>query len=229
MTAEPEKPAHAAQVASSNPVSKSTMAVVYAFVRILPRPIRRRLESQAGDRFLRFAPVALATVITSQVVLAILTAGGMSAGKAALIASIVGAFVSYVLSRWVWESKGRPDLLRETVPFWLVSFAVWGILSLVTHYAGSWAKTENLHHLEKHLVINGAYLAANCITFVCRFLIFHYVLFANKRQPVHALDATEELAAAAPAEARAASPAQEQDGMALAGETTTTRQVKPPA
>jgi putative flippase GtrA len=226
MTAEPEKPAHAAPQAKSNSVSRATMTVVYAFVRILPRPIRRRLESDAGEKFLRFAPVALATVITSQVVLAILTAAGMSAGKAALIASIVGAFVSYVLSRWVWESRGRPDLLRETVPFWLVSFAVWGILSLVAHYAGSWAKQENLHHLEKHLVINGAYLAANCITFVCRFLIFHYVLFANKRKPVHALDATEELAAAAPAEPR--DPEASDGSMALAGETTAP-QVKPPA
>jgi putative flippase GtrA len=226
MTAEPETPAQHARPASSNPVSRATMVVVYAIVRVLPRPIRRRLETEAGDRFLRFAPVALATLITSQVVLAVLTAVGMSAGKAALIASVVGAFVSYVLSRWAWDSKGRPDLLRETVPFWLVSFAVWGILSLVAHYAGSFAIHEHLHHLEKHLVVNGAYFLANCVTFVCRFLIFHYVLFKDRRTV-----AESEAAAAAPASAAsAAAPAdgaQEPGKMALAGEAT--KQTKPPA
>jgi putative flippase GtrA len=219
MTAEPEKPTQDARPASSNPVSKATMAVVYAIVRILPKPIRRRLETEAGDRFLRFAPVALATLITSQLVLAILTATGMSAGKAALIASIVGAFVSYVLSRWAWDSRGRPDLLRETVPFWLVSFAVWGILSLVAHYAGAFAIHEHLHHLEKHLVVNGAYFVANCVTFVCRFLIFHYVLFKDRRTVV----TSETQAAAAPAAAPAVAPAvapQEPGKMALAGEAT---------
>jgi putative flippase GtrA len=225
MTAEPEKPAQHVRPASSNPVSKATMAVVYAIVRILPRPIRRRLETEAGDRFLRFAPVALATLITSQLVLAILTAAGMSAGKAALIASIVGAFVSYVLSRWAWDSRGRPDLLRETVPFWLVSFAVWGILSLVAHYAGAFAIHEHLHHLEKHLVVNGAYFLANCVTFVCRFLIFHYVLFKDKQTTVG-----PEVEAAAPDAAPAVAPAvapQEPGKMALAGDPA--KETKPRA
>lgn len=224
MTAEPETPAQHARPASSNPVGRATMAVVYAIVRLLPRPIRRRLETEAGDRFLRFAPVALATLITSQVVLAVLTAVGMSAGYAALIASIVGAFVSYVLSRWAWDSRGRPDLLRETVPFWLVSFAVWGILSLVAHYAGAFAIHEHLHHLEKHLVVNGAYFLANCVTFVCRFLIFHYVLFKDRRTAVE-----PEAAAAAPAAeaSAAAGDTQEPAKMALAGDAT--KQTKPRA
>jgi putative flippase GtrA len=197
------------------------MVLVYAIVRILPRPIRQRLETEAGERFLRFAPVALATLITSQLTLAILTGLGMSAGYAALIASIVGAFVSYLLSRWAWERRGRPDLLRETVPFWLVSFAVWGVLSLVTHYAGSWALHENLHHLEKHLVINGTYFAANCVTFVCRFLIFHYVLFANKRKPAAGTEVPVATGAGGTSVAAGTAQAvpQEPGKMALAGET----------
>jgi putative flippase GtrA len=157
-------------------------------IRIMPGPIRRKLQTEAGSRFGRFVPVAIAAVLASQITLAILTGANMTAGKAALCASIVGAAVSYVLSRWAWDRKGRPDLLRETVPFWLVSFAVWGFLSLVTHYAGAWAKQENLHHLEKHLVVQGAYLAANCITFVTRFLIFHYLLFARRSEPAVAIE-----------------------------------------
>jgi putative flippase GtrA len=181
MTAEPQKSDPAARHAAENPVIRVTTAMTMAVIRILPGPIRRRFETEAGKRFSRFVPVAIAAVIASQITLALLTGFNMTAGKAALIASIVGAAVSYMLSRWAWDRKGRPDLLRETVPFWLVSFTVWGILSLTTHYAGAYAKSEHLHHLEKHLVVNGAYLAANCVTFVARFLIFHYVLFAGRR------------------------------------------------
>jgi putative flippase GtrA len=185
MTAEPEKPAPApaARRSQTSRLSRAGTAIGSAVLRVLPASIRRRLETEAGKRFSRFVPVAIAALASSQITLAVLVGPvDMSAGKAALIASIVGALVSYLLSRWAWERKGKPDLLRETVPFWLVSFGVWGVLSLTSHYAGAFAKHEHMHHLEKIAVVNGAYLAANCVTFVTRFLIFHYVLFANKRK-----------------------------------------------
>jgi putative flippase GtrA len=192
MTAEPEKPAPAVPHAASGPLSRAGTAVL----RVLPASLRRKLETEAGKRFSRFVPVAIAALASSQITLAILAGPvNMTAGKAALIASIVGALVSYLLSRWAWESRGKPDLLRETVPFWLVSFAVWGVLSLTSHYAGAFAKHEHMHHLEKIAVVNGAYLAANCVTFVCRFLIFHYVLFANRRKTPDAV--VTEMAASA--------------------------------
>lgn len=149
--------------------------------RLVPAPIERKLRTEAGKRFLRFVPVSLAAVITSQLVLAILTGplnwGGFTSG---VLASMVAAAVSYLLSRWAWERKGKPDLLRETLPFWAVSIACWIILGLTTHYANSWAKSMHIEHWERHLVVNGAYLVMNCITFVCRFLIFHYALFADR-------------------------------------------------
>jgi putative flippase GtrA len=214
MTADPEKPAKAARHASAGPGSRLSIwitsvgaRVITRLLRYMPASVRGRLETEAGNRFLRFAPTAVVALLTSQVTLALLTGFNMSAGRAALIASVAGAFVSYLLSRWAWESKGRPDLLRETVPFWLVSFAVWGFLSLTAHYAGAWAKQEDLHHLMRHLVVNGAYFLANCITFASRFLIFHYVLFGKKRK-----------AAAANGHA-VAGDGQEQIQMALAAET----------
>jgi putative flippase GtrA len=205
MTAEPEKPAPVRRHARSSRVASRIGDTV---LRLLPAPIRRRLQTEAGMRFSRFVPVAIAALASSQITLAILVGPlVMTAGKAALIASVVGALVSYLLSRWAWERKGRPDLLRETVPFWLVSFAVWGILSLTSHYAGAFAKHEHMHHLQKIAIVNGAYLAANCVTFVSRFLIFHYVLFADKRRAA---------AAASPA----ATPTEDAPEMALAAEVT---------
>ena len=181
MTAAPEKTPQAASHRAAGPVKRAENRVARAILKVAPEPIGRRLRTEPGKRFARFVPVAIAALASSQITLAVLyNAFHVTAGKAALCASIVGAGVSYMLSRWAWERKGRPDLLRETVPFWLVSLAAWTILSLTSHYASSWAHSEGLGGFERALVVNGAYLFANCFTFVSRFLIFHYILFKNR-------------------------------------------------
>ena len=151
--------------------------------RLVPAPLERKLRTEAGNRFLRFIPVALAALVASQVVLGLLTGPvNLSAGASGVIASMFGALVSYLLSRWAWERKGRPDWLRETLPFWIVSIAVWVILGLTSHYASAWAHSMGYTHFKKHLVVQGAYFLMNCVTFVTRFLIFHYLLFTNRNR-----------------------------------------------
>jgi len=148
---------------------------------LLPAPVRRKLRGETGNRLMRFVPVSLAAVAASQITLAILVGvAGRSAGTAAVIASMVGAAVSYVLSRWAWERKGRPSLLKETLPFWLVSIGAWIVLGVASHYASVWAVSMNLGHWQRVAVVNGVYFVANCVTFVTRFAIFHYVLFADR-------------------------------------------------
>jgi putative flippase GtrA len=147
---------------------------------LLPAPVARKLRSEAGRRFMRFVPVSLGALAASQITLALLVGvAGISAGVAAFVASIVGAAVSYILSRWAWERKGRPDLLRETLPFWVVSVGAWIFLSFISHEASLWSHHMGHSHWEHVAVVNGAYFLANCFTFVARFVIFHYVLFAS--------------------------------------------------
>jgi putative flippase GtrA len=152
-----------------------------ALLRLLPTPIRRKFEGETGRRFGRFVLVALAAVISSQVALVLfLDAAHMGAGTSGALAGIVGALVSYVLSRWAWERKGRPHLLKETLPFWIVSVAAWIILGLATKLGVHLAGPHAHHGLKWHLVVNGTYLGANVLTFLVRFVIFHYVLFADR-------------------------------------------------
>src|SRR5215472_2559012 len=156
--------------------------IVDAAWRFVPAPLERKLRNDTGKRFSRFVLVAVVGVVTSQIVLGLLT-GPVdlhSAGAAGVIASMTAALVSYILSRWAWERTGRPDLLRETLPFWLVSAAVWAVLGLTSHFASVWAHSEGYTHLKKHLAVQGAYFLMNCVTFVARFLFLHYVLFTNK-------------------------------------------------
>src|ERR1700683_5314703 len=89
-----------------------------------------KLRTKVGVRFNRFVGVAAAALASSEILLAVCDSGlHMTSTPAALVATFGGAAVSYVLSRWAWERKGKPDVLRETVPFWAVSACVWLILA----------------------------------------------------------------------------------------------------
>jgi putative flippase GtrA len=206
---------------------------------VLPGPVRRKLQSDAGRRFLRFVPVSLAALAASQISLAVLVGVvGVSAGYSAFVASVVGAGVSYLLSRWAWERKGRPDLLRETLPFWVVSVAAWIFLSFVSHEASLWSKHMGHSHWEHVAVVNGAYFLANCLTFAARFLIFHYVLFAShgdRAQAAQVLSPSQQLAEAeepgpdAPAGVGQGGPAQTGQDGSTSFELAAERRAEPPA
>jgi putative flippase GtrA len=150
--------------------------------RLLPGPVRRKLQSTAGRQFLRFLPVSLAALAASQLALLVfLGVIGLGAGTAGFVASMVGAAVSYVLSRWAWGRKGRPDLLRETLPFWVVSALAWTFLSFASHEASVWSRSMGHSHWQRVAVVAVVYFLANCVTFAVRFVIFHYVLFARPK------------------------------------------------
>jgi putative flippase GtrA len=141
-----------------------------------------KLRTKVGVRFTRFVGVAAASLATSEILLSVCNGVfHMTATPAAAVATFSGAAVSYVLSRWAWERKGKPDVLRETVPFWVISAMVWVILWLATKLGYHIASWMGLHHGVKHvLVVDLVYLAANVVTFLLRFVIFHYVLFADR-------------------------------------------------
>jgi putative flippase GtrA len=147
--------------------------------------IERRLHTTVGKRFGRFILVATGAVIASQATLAIcLGPAGWTAGRSALTAWLVGAAVSYVLSRWAWERKGKPNLLKETLPFWIVAVGTAVVLTLTTKWANQRALAMGLSDNERILFAGAAYFLANCVTFVTRFLIFHYILFKDRGSKV---------------------------------------------
>lgn len=146
----------------------------------LGEALTAKARSTLGIRFGRFAVAAIAAFVTTEVVLTI-CAGPLhlSATWASLIAWFSGALVSYVLSRWAWKRKGRPSLLKETLPFWVVSAMVIVILTLATKFAYHSASWLNLTGAARVLYVDLIYGVANLGTFFLRFLFFHYVLFAG--------------------------------------------------
>lgn len=139
-----------------------------------------RLRSKVGVRFTRFVIVAAAALTATEIALTVCNGVfHMTAVPAALVSWFVGAVVSYVMSRWAWERKGKPDVLRETVPFWVISAMVIVILTLAVKFAyhsASWMGLTGIKHV---LWVDFIWLVANFFTFLMRFVIFHYVLFAE--------------------------------------------------
>jgi putative flippase GtrA len=147
----------------------------------LGETLTRKVRSTLGIRFGRFAVAAISAFATSEIVY-VICAGplALSSTEATLIGWFSGVVVSYVLSRWAWERKGRPNLLRETVPFCVVSAIVIVVLELADKYLGYHpAAWWHLHGAERALYLAVVYGVANLFTFLLRFLFFHYVLFAG--------------------------------------------------
>jgi putative flippase GtrA len=147
----------------------------------LGETLTRKVRSTLGIRFGRFAVAAISAFATSEIVY-VICAGplALSSTEATLIGWFSGVVVSYVLSRWAWERKGRPNLLRETVPFCVVSAIVIVVLELADKYLGYHpAAWWHLRGAERALYLALVYGVANLFTFLLRFLFFHYVLFAG--------------------------------------------------
>ena len=146
----------------------------------LGAPPASTARGRLGKRFGRFAIAAVAAFVTTEVVLTICAGPlNLTATWAGITSWFSGALVSYVLSRWAWKRKGRPDLLRETVPFWIVSAMVVAILTVATKFGYHSSGWLRLHGAERLLYVDAVYGVANLGTFLLRFLFFHYVLFAG--------------------------------------------------
>ncbi len=154
--------------------------IIDAAWRVMPGPLRRRLRSQGGRRLIRFAPAAVLALCATQLTYFICQLANVTAGIAGAAGWFAGAAVSYLVSRWAWERRGRPHLLKETLPFVSISICVGIVLTTTSKLAAHEARVLGLHGFDKVLFAQGLYLAANCVTFVIRFMIFHYLLFADR-------------------------------------------------
>jgi len=150
--------------------------------------VKSRLQTTVGKRFSRFLLVAAGAVVASQITLTIcLGPAEMTAGKSAVAAWFAGAVVSYLLSRWAWERKGWPNLIKETLPFGVVAIGTAVVLTLTTKWANQQALSMGLSDTQRVLFADACYFLANCVTFLTRFLIFHYVLFKERGSKVSEL------------------------------------------
>src|SRR5438093_5374056 len=129
--------------------------------------LTEKARSKLGIRFGRFTVAAIAAFATTEVVLTICAGPlALTATWASLISWFSGALVSYVLSRWAWKRKGRPSLLNETLPFWVVSAMVVAILTVATKFGYHSPGWMHLGGAKRVLYVDAVYGTANIGTFV---------------------------------------------------------------
>lgn len=153
----------------------------------LAEAVTRKARTRVGIRFGRFAISAMAALGANEITVAVCLALNMNAGTAAGLGWLAGAIVSYVLARWAFGRKGKPHLLKETLPFWIVAVGTAIVLTATTKWANQRALAMDLPDNERLMFTAAAYFLANCVTFLTRFLIFHYILFRDRGSKVSEL------------------------------------------
>src|ERR1035437_7308939 len=121
-------------------------------------PLMGKARGKVGVRSALFAVAAASAFATTEVVLSICVGAlNLTSPWAGLISWFSGALVSYVLSRWAWKRKGRPNLLREPLPFWIVSAMVVVILLLATKFGYHSSGWLHLRGVERVLYVDAIY------------------------------------------------------------------------
>lgn len=140
-----------------------------------------RLRRGNGLRFSRFAGASILALLASSTTLAICDGLlHLPSLAAAVLSWLAGTVVSYVLTRWAWERRGRPDVLRETLPFLGISVIVIVVVGLATKLGYAIAADLSLRGAEHVAVVECVFVAANFGTFLARFAIFHRLLFRTR-------------------------------------------------
>ena len=97
--------------------------------------------------------------------------------------SRLGAFLDPMADKLLLVSSFVTLTWLKTLPFWIISVCTIIVLVTATKIAHEAAREWHLGNLERIIFVAGAYFTANCLTFLTRFVLFHYVLFADRRGP----------------------------------------------
>jgi putative flippase GtrA len=154
----------------------------------------QKRHTPEGTQLIRYTMVSVISTIVSFGMLAIVFGVLHLWGEIAstVFANVVATVPSYFLNRrWVWKKGGRSHLMKEIVPFWIMS-AIGITVSIggaaVARHIGT---AHHLSHLQQTAVV----LFANVASFGM-FWILKYMLY-NRLFHVHPVEELDELVEAA--------------------------------
>jgi putative flippase GtrA len=154
----------------------------------------QKRHTPEGKQMIRYTMVSVVSTAVSFGVLAIVFGALHLFNEigSTVFANTVATVPSYFLNRqWVWGKSGRSHLMKEIVPFWVMS-AVGIVVSIggaaVARHIGI---AHHLSHFDQTLVV----LAANVISFGL-FWVLKYMLY-NRLFHVHPVEELDELVEAA--------------------------------
>ena len=150
----------------------------------------QRRHTPEAKQLIRYSMVSVISTIASFGVLALVYGLHIIKGEieATVFANVVATIPSYFLNRkWVWGKGGRSHVMKEIVPFWVMS-AIGITVSIggaaVARHIGT---VNHLTHLQETAVL----LLANLISFGL-FWVLKYMLY-NRLFHVHPVEELDEL------------------------------------
>jgi putative flippase GtrA len=93
-----------------------------------------------------------------------------------IFSNIVATFFNYFLNRrWVWGKSGRSSLLKEVVPFWIMSISGMVLALFTASLARQFSDAHHLGHWTRTVVVIGANTCAFGIIWIGKFLILNRI------------------------------------------------------
>jgi putative flippase GtrA len=143
---------------------------------LLTNPSRRDLLR----RVIRYGSVSAISSVTSLTILGVLVGVlGFPALWSNVIAIAIGTVPSFELNRrWVWSQSTRRSLLRQALPYCLLSFAGLILSSIAVHVAAD--ATANATRLAHTAAVESANFGAYGVLWLFQFVLCDRILFSSK-------------------------------------------------
>ncbi|MGH8868076.1 MAG: GtrA family protein [Actinomycetes bacterium] len=123
----------------------------------------------------------VATVLGQVTFLAVYGFGLAGTTGATLLAFAASAVPNYWFSRhWAWRRTGRPDLVRELLPYLATITLNLAVATLATGYAENQVAALTDSHAVRTAVVTLTYTATYGLLFLGKFLVFEYLLFGDR-------------------------------------------------
>lgn len=141
------------------------------------------IRGPLGRTLTRYTVGSVIAMVVSEIALLLvfgLHIGGARTASGA--AWVSGAIANYFLNRnWAWERRGRAHPGKELLPYWATAVAGLLLSMWATHEATRLAPQVSGDHTVVTALVGAAYLVTYGVLFVAKFLLFHYVIFTDRR------------------------------------------------
>ncbi len=123
------------------------------------------------------------TLLSAAVLVALAVGAGVPAGPANVVAVVCGIVPSYLANRhWVWRRRGPSDVVREIVPFWVLSLAGLALSTVAVAWTASvsagWTASA------RSIALPAANLSGFGALWVVQFVLLDRVLFKPVPTPL---------------------------------------------
>lgn len=102
---------------------------------------------------------------------------------ASVVGFLAGAIPNYLLNRsWTWGRRGRPDLLREVLPYVAVILTSVAVAAAVTSFVDRHVDQVTASRPLQVALVTLAFGATYGALFVGKFIVFDRLLFGDRRE-----------------------------------------------